>query len=144
MQLLSLSYESWARVLEIILGTVILALFSGTASILSIIPTSRRSMSHRATSTSVSNYLSSVSSVFIFYISKTIAGTRTRWNNHIQNRVADTSNMLAQFKDIKMIGLAPNLAKRLQEQQVVESKLALADRRAVVSTFSVCKMVPLC
>lgn len=47
--------------------------------------------------------------------------------------------MLAQIKDIKMVGLAPTLAKRLQEQQIEETQLALADRRAVVSTFAFCK-----
>lgn len=80
-----------------------------------------------------------VASIFTIYISKRLAFTRKRWNNHIQNRVADTSNMLAQIKDIKMVGLAPTLAKRLQEQQIEETQLALADRRAVVSTFAFCK-----
>lgn len=67
-----------------------------------------------------------------------MAFTRKRWTDHTESRIADTANILAQFKDIKMIGLAPSLAKRLQEKQVQESQLALADRRVVVSTFSAC------
>ena len=68
-----------------------------------------------------------------------MAATRKRWTDHTQERVADTSNILAQFKDIKMVGLGPSMAKFLQERYAEETKLALADRRIVVATFSVCK-----
>ncbi|EGX93450.1 multidrug resistance-associated protein, putative [Cordyceps militaris CM01] len=117
MQLMSLSYESWVSLVEVILGITILAFFVGAASIFALIP-------------------ASLTSVFTIYVSKRMAFTRKRWIDHTESRIADTANILAQFKDIKMMGLAPSLAKRLQEKQVEESHLALADRRVVVSTFS--------
>lgn len=42
MQLISLSYESWASLVEVILGITILALFVGAASVFALIPTSRQ------------------------------------------------------------------------------------------------------
>lgn len=79
-----------------------------------------------------------VTSTFTILISKRMAATRKRWTDHTQDRIADTSNILAQFKDVKMMGLAPSMARRLQKKQVQETKLVLADRRMVISTFSVC------
>lgn len=40
MQLVNLSYESWASLIEVILGIAILAVFTGGASIFALIPTS--------------------------------------------------------------------------------------------------------
>ncbi|KAJ4153877.1 hypothetical protein LMH87_010345 [Akanthomyces muscarius] len=117
MLIIALSYECWVTLVEIILGLTILTRFVGSASIFALIPTG-------------------LSSVFTYFISKKLAFSRREWNGHIQTRVADTSNMLAQMKDIKMTGLAPTLAKRLQRQQVAETKIAMENRRAVAGTFS--------
>lgn len=44
MQLISLSYESWASLVEVLLGITILALFVGAASIFALIPTSCKNL----------------------------------------------------------------------------------------------------
>ncbi len=54
--------------------------------------------------------------------------TRRKWNEHISTRVETTSNILAQSKDIKMMGLAPVLALDLQEQFEAETRAAMRDR----------------
>lgn len=73
------------------------------------------------------------------YLAKNIAGTRKRWNQHIQERVGATSNILAQIKDIKMTGLAPSMALYLDRLHAEEVRVALTDRRAISISFGICE-----
>lgn len=120
--LISLSYESWARVIEVGLGLGILAVFIGPSCIFTLIP-------------------AIISSILSTFATKKMSGTRKRWNERIESRVAETSMMLSQIKDLKMTGLAPVMAKRLQEQMDSEIKVSMGDRHARSLTWSICALV---
>lgn len=64
--------------------------------------------------------------------------TRKRWNEQIQERVSATSNILAQLKDIKMIGLAPSMAMHLRKLHDKEVEASLSDRVIVAIGFGIC------
>lgn len=64
---------------------------------------------------------------------------RKDWNTHIETRVATTSNILAQIKDIKMLGLSPSVADRLQKQYEKEVDICLTNRKYVAETMAMCK-----
>ncbi|KAJ3498540.1 hypothetical protein NLG97_g1033 [Lecanicillium saksenae] len=117
-QLISLSYESWARVLEMGLGIGILAVFVGAAALFALIPT----------------ILTSVASTFV---ARRMMTTRKTWNGHMQNRIAATSNILAQVKDIKMLGLNSILTGRLQTQFEQEVEISMANRQQMAATFGI-------
>lgn len=68
-----------------------------------------------------------VTAVGVSFVARKTLWTRRNWNEHIANRVEKTSNVLAQIKDIKMMGLGPSLAKKLQQQFESESRAAIAD-----------------
>lgn len=109
--LISLLYESWARFIEVGLGLGILAAFIGPACIFTLIP-------------------ASITSVFSTFATKKMALTRKRWNEKIESRVADTSSMLSQIKDITMTGLTPVMAEHLQKQMETEINVSMGDRQA--------------
>ncbi|OAA69111.1 ABC transporter, transmembrane domain, type 1 [Cordyceps fumosorosea ARSEF 2679] len=117
-QLISLSYESWARVLEMGLGIGILAAFVGAATLFTIIPTV-------------------ITSVASAHVARRMMTTRKNWNEHMQDRVAETSNILAQIKDIKMLGLNSVLADRLQKQFENEVKVSMATRQQFAAIFGI-------
>lgn len=109
--LISLLYESWARFIEVGLGLGILAAFIGPGCVFTLIP-------------------ASITSVFSTFATKKMAITRKRWNERIESRVADTSSILSQIKDIKMTGLAPIMAEHLQKQMDTEVNVSMDDRQA--------------
>ncbi|OAA60085.1 ABC transporter, transmembrane domain, type 1 [Cordyceps fumosorosea ARSEF 2679] len=117
-RLISLSYDSCAMTLEVGFGIAILAVFVGTASIFTVV-------------TAI------VVTVFSRHMSKRMGVARKRWNEHIEERVAATSNILAQIKDIKMTGLAPSMATHLNHLRAQEVTASLADRRIVCITFGI-------
>lgn len=122
LSLISLSYESWARLIEVGLGLGILAAFIGPSCIFTLIP-------------------AIISSIFSTFATKKMTGTRKRWNEHIEIRVAATSTMLSQIKDLKMTGLAPVIADNLQKQMDTEIKVSMGDRHARSITWAVCALV---
>lgn len=67
--------------------------------------------------------------------------TRKDWNEHIETRVAATSNVLAQMKDVKMMGLAPAMAEHLQEMHDAEIKVSLRDRTSLSCVFALSALV---
>lgn len=67
--------------------------------------------------------------------------TRKEWNGHIQSRVSATSNMLAQIKDIKMLGLTSILADRLHKQFETEVGLSMLNRKYQSETLGLCKQI---
>ncbi|OAA73307.1 ABC transporter, transmembrane domain, type 1 [Cordyceps fumosorosea ARSEF 2679] len=108
-QLVELGYESTAYILEIGLGIAMLSRFVGAATIFALIPTI-------------------LATVLILFVAKKMLATRRRWNEHIAARVETTSNMLAQSKDIKMMGLSPAFAMDLQERFEAETRASMKDR----------------
>ncbi|KAJ6785943.1 hypothetical protein PWT90_03893 [Aphanocladium album] len=63
------------------------------------------------------------------------------WRKHTDDRIAATSNILAQLKDIKMLGLGPAMARMLQGKQQAEVNASMRARvmstvRFAVSAFS--------
>lgn len=67
--------------------------------------------------------------------------TRRAWNEKIEVRVGATSNVLAQMKDVKMMGLAPAMAKNLQKMQDEEVKASVRDRNALSGVFALSAFV---
>ncbi len=65
--------------------------------------------------------------------------TCTIWNEHIEARVAATSNILAQIRDIKMLGLTPLLFGRVQRQFDDEVDIAMTYHKQTAETLGICK-----
>lgn len=120
--LVSLSYECWAMMLEIAAGTAVLGRLIGPSCVFTLVP-------------------AILVSLISTQLSKVMHRTRKVWNQHIQDRVADTSNALAQLKDIKMLGLGPVMAKRLQEKQRAETTASMRDRAAWSLTLALAAFV---
>ncbi|OAA64956.1 ABC transporter, transmembrane domain, type 1 [Cordyceps fumosorosea ARSEF 2679] len=120
--LVSLSYEFWARILEVAAGIAVLGRLIGPSCVFTLIPAILVSL--------VSTRLS-----------KVMHTTRKVWNQQIQDRVAHTSNALAQLKDIKMLGLGPIMAERLQEKQRAEISVSMADRATWSITMAMAAFV---
>ncbi|KAM3519750.1 hypothetical protein NHJ13051_007282 [Beauveria bassiana] len=116
--LISLSYESWARLLEMGLGIGILAVFVGAATLFTIIPTV-------------------ITSIGSAYVARHMIATRRKWNEHMQDRIAATSNILVQIKDIKMLGLNTVLSNRLQKQFENEIDVSMTNRHQIAATFGI-------
>lgn len=121
-RLISLSYESWARLLEVSAGIAVLGKFIGPSCLLVLIPA----------------VLSTICST---RIAARLRRTRKDWNEHIEVRVSATSTALAQMKDIKMMGLAPAVAKELQARQDEEIRVSLRDRNTLSFVFALSALV---
>lgn len=65
---------------------------------------------------------------------------RTVWNEKIQSRVVSTSNVLAQLKNIKAMGLNTAISKFLQEKPLSETGTSMSERNARIFIFAICKM----
>lgn len=61
---------------------------------------------------------------------------RIAWNEKIQARVAKTSNLLAQLKSVKMMGLAPPMTSYVQTLRNAEIKTSLTERNLRVILHS--------
>ncbi|XWW92914.1 hypothetical protein V2A60_000841 [Cordyceps javanica] len=114
--LISLLYDVVAMILEVAFGTAVLTLFVGPVSALAIICTILSTLLSRR-------------------IAKHISLTRKIWNERIHDRVAATSNILAQIKDIKMTGLAPSMGKYLKTLRGKEIEASLQTRKANCTSF---------
>ncbi len=68
------------------------------------------------------------------YASKKMGRARAGWNEKIEDRIAATSNVLAQLKSIKMTGFSSLTSKSLQEKRLEEIKYSSKERwlRAVL------------
>lgn len=61
---------------------------------------------------------------------------RTNWNRDIQTRVAATSTILAQIKNVKATGMSLAVSEYLQEKRQKEIKTSMQDRRARLWMFA--------
>lgn len=70
------------------------------------------------------------------FVAKRAVGTHLNWNKHIDDRIASTSNVLAQSKEIKMLGLGPAMVEHLDGKFEAETQAALKDRNYFVATLT--------
>jgi hypothetical protein len=68
------------------------------------------------------------------YAAKKMGVARAGWNEKIENRIAATSNILAQLKSLKMTGLTTLATKSLQKKRFEEIGYSSKERwlRAVL------------
>lgn len=64
---------------------------------------------------------------------------RLAWNEKIETRVAKTSNILAQLKSVKMMGLTPPMSSSVQNLRNAEIKTSLTERRLRVVLHALSK-----
>ncbi|KAJ6784523.1 hypothetical protein PWT90_06058 [Aphanocladium album] len=117
-RLISVCYESWALVVETGVGVAVLSLFVGAASILALVS-------------------ATIVTILGRYVAAQIFKTRKTWNAYISTRVAETSTLLAQIRELKMLGLAPSASAHLQKMYDKEVALAVNDRKMVSCVFGV-------
>ncbi|KAJ6783399.1 hypothetical protein PWT90_02209 [Aphanocladium album] len=113
---ISLLYDVLAMMLEVGFGVAILTLFVGAASALAVICTI-------------------IATILSRRIAKQVGRARKTWNERIHDRVAATSNILAQIKDIKMTGLALSMARYLKTLREREIEASLRMRQANCISF---------
>lgn len=116
--ILTRMHATWASCIELGLGIFVLYKYVGYACFLIFIPTV-------------------IASIATFHVSKRMAKARTAWNEKIEARVSDTSNVLAQLKSIKAMGLSKAFSNYLNQKRVEEVNASMAERNARVSIFAI-------
>ncbi|KAJ4147018.1 hypothetical protein LMH87_001571 [Akanthomyces muscarius] len=116
-QLISMAYESWTCVIQLALGIWLLYRFVGPACFLIFIPT-------------LFTFLGSL------ITARVIAKIRTAGNAETQKRVAATSNILAQMKSIKGMGLSGAMTAFIARKREFELKVAMRERYSVLWVFA--------
>ncbi|KAJ3497323.1 hypothetical protein NLG97_g1994 [Lecanicillium saksenae] len=116
-QAIPMLYDVVSAALAVAFGTAILTLFVGAVSALAVICTT-------------------IATLLSMQLAKHIGRTRKIWNERIHDRVAATSNIMAQIKDIKMTGLAPSMGKYLKSLRQEEIEASLRTRKANCMSFS--------
>ncbi|KAJ3488046.1 hypothetical protein NLG97_g6273 [Lecanicillium saksenae] len=111
-------HSSWSSVLELGLGIYVLYIFVGYACFLLFVP-------------------SSLAAIGTFIATKKMASARTLWNSKIETRVAATSNILAQLKSIKAMGLTVVLSDYLQEKRKDEIQSSMHERNSRIMIYAV-------
>ncbi|OAA70037.1 Vacuolar metal resistance and drug detoxification protein [Akanthomyces lecanii RCEF 1005] len=111
-------HSSWSSLLELGLGVYVLYTFVGYACFLLFIP-------------------SSISALGTYIVTKNMASARTIWNEKVETRVAATSNILAQLKSIKAMGLTQVMSTYLQEKRVHELDTSMKERNFRIMNYGV-------
>ncbi|KAM3452690.1 hypothetical protein NHJ6243_009310 [Beauveria neobassiana] len=78
-----------------------------------------------------------VTALGAYIVTKNMASARTIWNQKVETRVAATSNILAQLKSIKAMGLTEAMSTYLQEKRVDELATSLKERNCRVMNYGV-------
>ncbi|KAJ2978353.1 hypothetical protein NQ176_g3864 [Zarea fungicola] len=110
-------HDVWASVFELGLAIFMLAKLIGGASFFVLIP-------------------AVASAVISSYYTKKLGVARKTWNEKIEKRVADTKDVISQLKAIKMSGLAPFFANRIQNLREDEIQTSLPERTVRVGLLS--------
>ncbi|KAM3547048.1 hypothetical protein ARSEF1564_000089 [Beauveria bassiana] len=111
-------HSTWSSIIELGLGIYALYTFVGYACFLLFIP-------------------SCITALGAYIVTKNMASARTIWNQKVETRVAATSNILAQFKSIKAMGLTEAMSTYLQEKRVDELASSLKERNCRVMNYGV-------
>ncbi|KAJ6787077.1 hypothetical protein PWT90_07283 [Aphanocladium album] len=120
--MIAFSYDTVAMILEVSFGIAVLSIFVGGASVLTLI-------------------IALTVMVFVQYIMRRVTKNRKRWNEHISERTAATSNILAQIRDIKMMGLAPSMAEYLKGLQAKEVDVSFEVRRIICLIYGIISVI---
>lgn len=75
-----------------------------------------------------------------YLVTKRMASARTVWNAKVETRVAATSNILAQLKSIKAMGLTDAISTYLQEKRLDEIDTSMMERNARVMNYGICEL----
>ncbi|KAM3536194.1 hypothetical protein MY4038_000660 [Beauveria bassiana] len=111
-------HSTWSSIIELGLGIYALYTFVGYACFLLFIP-------------------SCITALGAYIVTKNMASARTIWNQKVETRVAATSNILAQLKSIKAMGLTEAMSTYLQEKRVDELASSLKERNCRVMNYGV-------
>ncbi|KAK3181199.1 hypothetical protein K4F52_007474 [Lecanicillium sp. MT-2017a] len=102
-----LFHDMWAAVIELAVGLAILGHIVGTSCVLFLIP---------------------VTAVGSTIVTKMMIPARASWNEKIEDRVAKTSNIIAQLKAIKMAGLSEPILGFIDRLRITEIKTSMRER----------------
>lgn len=72
---------------------------------------------------------------------KKMVGARTAWNEKIQDRVAKTSNVIAQLKAIKMAGLSEPVLGFIERLRTVELETSMPERHLRIAVGALSKIL---
>ncbi|KAF7162579.1 hypothetical protein CNMCM5623_007825 [Aspergillus felis] len=98
-------HETWAQVIEVLIGIRLLASQVGWIWPLPL-------------------FLIYLCSYMSRYVAKHLQPRQKAWSNATQNRIAATSSMLSGMKVVKMFGLQQNFSRRIQELREAELRRA--------------------
>ncbi|KAJ6785358.1 hypothetical protein PWT90_03233 [Aphanocladium album] len=115
-QMLELLYDVLSCVIQVALGVWALNLYVGPVCFLIFIP-------------------GIVSFIASHYIGNAAVNSRAAWNLEMESRVAATSNVLAQIKSIKSMGLSTMITEHLQGKRRHEVKVSLKERNTRIWLF---------
>lgn len=110
-------HETWAQLLEVIVGVILLAGEVGWIWPLPLFLIFRRL---KISQVSGPNSQFQVCSRVSRYVAKHLQPRQKAWNNATQSRVAATSSMLSSMKTIKMLGLQQYLTNRILDLRMQE------------------------
>ncbi|KAJ3496257.1 hypothetical protein NLG97_g2789 [Lecanicillium saksenae] len=71
-----------------------------------------------------------------WFLGKSMLSARKVWNEDIEARIAATSNILAQIKGVKAMGLSETMLAHLQQQRQKELETSLRERSVRVRLFA--------
>jgi hypothetical protein len=71
---------------------------------------------------------------------KKMVGARAAWNEKIQDRVAKTSNIIAQLKAIKMAGLSEPMLGFIERLRTVELETSMSERYLRIAVGALSKI----
>lgn len=111
-------HSSWSSILELCLGVYVLYTFVGYACFLLFVP-------------------SAMSAAGSFIATKKMARARAVWNAKVETRVAATSNILAQLKSVKAMGLAGTMTDYLQQKRLEEIDTSMLERNSRIMVYAV-------
>ncbi|KAJ6781135.1 hypothetical protein PWT90_04854 [Aphanocladium album] len=120
-QMFSLLYDLLASLLQVGLGLWSLWIYVGPACFLMLIP-------------GVCSFIASR------YLGRAMTKARAAWNKDIEVRVAATSNILAQIKSVKSMGLSEVMVHYLQQKRVTEIETSMQERQLRVWLYGLSAM----
>lgn len=121
-------HETWAQVLEVVIGVVLLAKEVGWVWPLPLCIIARM-ISHYSSVLQRYTYWSiAVSSQVSRYVAKNLKPRQGKWNAATQDRISVTSSILGSIKTIKMTGLQDAVESHIQEARRREINVAGAVR----------------
>ncbi|KAM3446727.1 hypothetical protein MY3296_009396 [Beauveria thailandica] len=78
-----------------------------------------------------------VAAMGTYIVTKKMASARTAWNAKVDSRVAAASNVLAQLKSIKAMGLTDAMSTYLQEKRLDEIETSMIERNCRIIIYGI-------